>query len=202
MLATSREALGIPGELIWRIPPLSVEPGPEGAESDAIALLLDRTAAARGGRRPAADEAADLLRVVSRLDGLPLAIELAAARLRVLSAGQLAERLDDLLGALDVGDETADTSYAASQLETVQLSARQIAAQRATRGEQRGVGHRHATMQATVTWSYRTLEPGRRPAAAPADGLRRTGAAGAPCEWLLRRRPRASRSRCWSTSRC
>ncbi|MGA3488842.1 ATP-binding protein [Micromonosporaceae bacterium DT55] len=188
VLATSREALGIPGELIWRIPPLSVEPGPEGAESDAIALLLDRTAAARGGRRPAADEAADLLRVVSRLDGLPLAIELAAARLRVLSAGQLAERLDDLLGALDVGDETADTSYAASQLETVQLSARQIAAQRATRGEQRGVGHRHATMQATVTWSYRTLSP------AAARLLRLLTVFAGPVqlgtvEWLLRADP-------------
>src|SRR5690606_27407373 len=92
--ATSREPLGMPGEAVWRIPPLSLRPAPGGGPSDAVALLLARTAAARGGRPAAADELEHLARVATRLDGLPLALELAAARLRVLSAGQLADRLD------------------------------------------------------------------------------------------------------------
>src|SRR5690606_13645574 len=91
--------------------PLSLRPAPGGGPSDAVALLLARTAAARGGRPAAADELEHLARVATRLDGLPLALELAAARLRVLSAGQLADRLDtelpgapgDVIGTLDAG---------------------------------------------------------------------------------------------------
>ncbi|RQX56964.1 adenylate/guanylate cyclase domain-containing protein, partial [Micromonospora chalcea] len=67
VLATSRESFGVPGEVVWRIPPLSVDEGPDGG-SDAVALLLDRTAVARGGRAPEAAEEADLHRVVRRLD--------------------------------------------------------------------------------------------------------------------------------------
>ncbi|MFU8853369.1 ATP-binding protein [Micromonospora sp. SL1-18] len=137
VIATSRESFGLPGEVVWRIPPLSDDPRPDGGESDAVALLLERTAAARGGRPPDPAEQADLHRVVRRLDGLPLALELAAARLRVLSAGQLAERLDDMLDTLDAGRD---------EPEPVRRSAHE----------------RHLTMQATVTWSYRTL--GARPA--------------------------------------
>ncbi len=139
VLATSREPFGVPGEVVWRIPPLSTRPAPDGGPSDAVALLLDRTAAARGGRAGVPGEAAVLDRVVTRLDGLPLAIELAAARLRLLSASQLAERLDDVLGTLDAGRGEADVVAPA-------VPARSTAA-------------RHATMQATVTWSYRTLGP-------------------------------------------
>jgi predicted ATPase/class 3 adenylate cyclase len=95
VLATGREPLGVHGELVWRLPQL--------APADAIALLLDRSAAARGGRPVTGAEAIDLTRVASRLDGSPLAIELAAARLRLLSAAQLASRLDDPLSALDPG---------------------------------------------------------------------------------------------------
>ena len=95
VLATGREPLGVHGELVWRLPPL--------APADAIALLTERSAAARGGQPAAGAEAADLARVASRLDGSPLAIELAAARLRLLSAAQLASRLDDPLTALDPG---------------------------------------------------------------------------------------------------
>jgi predicted ATPase/class 3 adenylate cyclase len=134
VLATSREPLGVPGEVVWRIPPLSAEPGPAGGPSDAVALLLDRTVAARGGRLPDPAESAHLHRVAARLDGLPLAIELAAARLRVLSVEQLVERLDDVLGVLDAGQDE------------------QVGAGRAA-------GRRHCTLQATVTWSYRTLAP-------------------------------------------
>ncbi|MFE0591417.1 ATP-binding protein [Micromonospora echinospora] len=157
VLATSRESFNLPGEVVWRIPPLSIDPSPGGGESDAVALLLDRTTAARGGRRPGSAEAADLRRVVHRLDGLPLAIELAAARLRVLSAGQLAERLADVLGALDAGRDEPDAPrpFSGGQEDTVELR---------TAGELTGDGtrstiERHATMQATVTWSYRTLGP-------------------------------------------
>ena len=95
VLATSRAPLGVPGELVWRIPQL--------APADASALLTARAAAARGGRPGPDDEGADLARVVSKLDGAPLAIELAADRLRLLSAAQLAARLDDPIAALDAG---------------------------------------------------------------------------------------------------
>jgi predicted ATPase len=152
VLATSREPFGVPGEVVWRIPPLSLEPSHDGGPSDAVALLLDRTAAARGGRRAEVDELPHLCRVAQRLDGLPLAIELAAARLRVLSVSQLAERLDaeltgrtrDVLGTLDSGqDETTQVM----PLRAVQ-----------TPPPAPAIG-RHTTMQATVTWSYRTLGP-------------------------------------------
>jgi predicted ATPase len=167
VLATSRESLGLPGEVVWRIPPLSVEPGPGGGPSDAIALLLDRTIAARGGRRSSPAESADLERVVARLDGLPLAIELAAARLRILSASQLAGRLDDVLGALDAGrdepEQPAEPAprWIANQHDTVDLAAAAlgVAPVAAARAAQRSATQRHVTMQATVTWSYRTLGP-------------------------------------------
>jgi predicted ATPase/class 3 adenylate cyclase len=163
VLATSREPFGLPGEVVWRIPPLSVQPGPGGSPSEAVALLLDRTAAARGGRRADA-ESADLQRVVTRLDGLPLAIELAAARLRVLSASQLAERLDDVLGALDAGREDADripTESVADGYGTPDQTATAVGGTvpGAGRAGQRPATGRHVTMQATVTWSYRTLGP-------------------------------------------
>nr|BFE67635.1 hypothetical protein GCM10020092_009360 [Actinoplanes digitatis] len=95
VLATSRVPLGVPGELVWRIPPLT--------PADAFTLLTDRTDAARGGRPGQQDEAADLARIASKLDGAPLAIELAADRLRLLSPAQLAARLDDPIAALDAG---------------------------------------------------------------------------------------------------
>jgi predicted ATPase/class 3 adenylate cyclase len=136
VLATSREPLGLAGELVWRIPPLSMQPAPDGGPSDAVALLLDRTASARGGRSADPGELAPLARVASRLRGLPLALELAAARLRVLSAGQLAERLDtempDVLGTLDAGHATEWPG-------------------------RRPNTPRHATLQTTMAWSYRTL---------------------------------------------
>ncbi len=135
VLATSRETLALPGEVTWRVPPLSLAPAADGGPSEAVRLLLDRTASARGSR-PAeypADgrELADLAVVARRLRGLPLAIELAAARLRVLTPAALAERLDDVLGALDAGRSYVD-----------------------------GADQRHLTMDATVAWSYRTLVPG------------------------------------------
>jgi predicted ATPase len=158
VLATSREPFGLPGEVVWRIPPLSLEPAPGGGPSDAVALLLDRTRAARGGRGADPGEFTHLERVVSRLDGLPLAIELAAARLRVLSAGQLAERLDDVLGTLDAG-----RGNPAPRGTGTAVGVAAVGGGPPTGGYAEGRAHagalRHSTMQATVTWSYRTLGP-------------------------------------------
>ncbi|MGZ3115177.1 BTAD domain-containing putative transcriptional regulator [Streptomyces sp. H62] len=100
ILATSREPLGVPGESLR-----PVEPLPEPA---ALRLLADRGAAARPGFRTDADEetAAACAEICRRLDGLPLAIELAAARLRMLTPRQIADRLDDRFRLLTSGSRT------------------------------------------------------------------------------------------------
>ncbi|CAL9440189.1 hypothetical protein SUDANB15_02210 [Streptomyces sp. enrichment culture] len=100
VLATSREPLGVPGELLR-----PVEPLPEPA---ALRLLADRGAAARPGFRTDAEEetAAACAEICRRLDGLPLAIELAAARLRMLTPRQIADRLDDRFRLLTSGSRT------------------------------------------------------------------------------------------------
>jgi predicted ATPase/class 3 adenylate cyclase len=134
MLATSREPLGVPGELVWRIPPMDMLVTGNGHMPDAVRLLADRATAARGGREPASEELAHLHRVAQRLDGLPLALELAAARLRLFSASQLADRLEDLLGTLDV------STGLTGEFTTITLTR-----------------HRHSTLRATVDWSYRNL---------------------------------------------
>ena len=96
VLVTGREPLGVLGEAVWRIPPMS--------PADVFTLLTERMTAARGGLAAPLDENGDLARVAARLDGSPLAAELAATRLRLLSAGQLAARLDDPIAALDPVD--------------------------------------------------------------------------------------------------
>ncbi|MBQ0968697.1 winged helix-turn-helix domain-containing protein [Streptomyces sp. RK23] len=100
VLATSREPLGVRGESLR-----PVEPLPEPA---ALRLLADRGAAARPGFRVDADEetAAACAEICRRLDGLPLAIELAAARLRMLTPRQIADRLDDRFRLLTSGSRT------------------------------------------------------------------------------------------------
>ncbi|MFJ8665663.1 AfsR/SARP family transcriptional regulator [Streptomyces sp. NPDC093600] len=97
VLATSREPLGVPGESVRPVGPLSPE--------TALRLLADRGAAARPGFRTEDDpDAAD--EICRRLDGLPLAIELAAARLRMLTPRQIADRLDDRFRLLTSGART------------------------------------------------------------------------------------------------
>ncbi|OAH11299.1 AfsR/SARP family transcriptional regulator [Streptomyces jeddahensis] len=100
VLATSREPLGVPGELLRPVEPL---PMPV-----ALRLLADRGAAARPGFRVDEDDetAAAAAEICRRLDGLPLAIELAAARLRVLTPRQIADRLDDRFRLLTSGSRT------------------------------------------------------------------------------------------------
>ncbi|UIX35132.1 BTAD domain-containing putative transcriptional regulator [Streptomyces sp. GQFP] len=97
VLATSREPLGVPGELVRPVEPLP--------EPVALRLLADRGAAARPGFRVEDDPEA-AAEICRRLDGLPLAIELAAARLRMLSLRQIADRLDDRFRLLISGSRT------------------------------------------------------------------------------------------------
>ncbi|MFE1412639.1 BTAD domain-containing putative transcriptional regulator [Streptomyces sp. NPDC058746] len=97
ILATSREPLGVPGETLRPVEPL---PDPV-----ALRLLGDRGAAARPGFR-ADDDPAAAAEICRRLDGLPLAIELAAARLRLLTPRQIADRLDDRFRLLTSGART------------------------------------------------------------------------------------------------
>ena len=100
VLATSREPLGVPGEQIRPVGPLP--------EPMALRLLADRGASARPGFRIDADEetATAAAEICRRLDGLPLAVELAAARLRMLTPRQIADRLDDRFRLLTSGART------------------------------------------------------------------------------------------------
>jgi predicted ATPase/class 3 adenylate cyclase len=131
LVATSREPLGIGGETIYRVPPLSLPP-PGGAgtdlepgSSDAVTLFVER-AKERGVHLPIDEETGPLAAsICARLDGMPLAIELAAARLRSLSLQALHDRLDQRFRLLTGGSRTA--------LE------------------------RQQTLQATVDWSYSLL---------------------------------------------
>jgi len=101
VLATSREAIGLPGEVVWTVPPLSFpEPGrPRAAESleayDAIRLFMERARDRRPGFTLDEATAPLVVEICQRLDGIPLAIELAAARLAFLSLADLTARLDD-----------------------------------------------------------------------------------------------------------
>ncbi|MGX1565331.1 BTAD domain-containing putative transcriptional regulator [Streptomyces sp. NPDC055506] len=97
VLATSREPLGVPGELLRPVEPLP--------EPVALRLLADRGAVARPGFRVQDDPEA-CAEICRRLDGLPLAIELAAARLRMLTPRQIADRLDDRFRLLTSGSRT------------------------------------------------------------------------------------------------
>lgn len=113
ILATSREPLGVAGETIWRVPSLTVadpvHPPPHDrlAQFEAVRLFAERAAAARPGFQVTADNARAVAQVCYRLDGIPLAIELAAARVRALSVEQIAARLDDRFHLLSGGSRTA-----------------------------------------------------------------------------------------------
>ena len=87
VIATSREALGVDGEQVWPVPPLSVD--------DATALFVHRARSTRPDFDPDRESEGAVTEICLRLDGLPLAIELAAARMRMMSATEVAQRLDD-----------------------------------------------------------------------------------------------------------
>ncbi|MGH3087340.1 MAG: ATP-binding protein, partial [Rubrobacteraceae bacterium] len=130
ILATSRERLGVPGEAVWAVPPLSL-PGEDGAPEglmrcEAVRLFVDRARS----RLPAFDltenNARSVAEVCRKLDGIPLAIELATARMGALAVEQVAERLEDSLGLLTGGGRTTEP--------------------------------RHQTMRATLEWSHGLLD--------------------------------------------
>jgi predicted ATPase len=99
LLATSREVLRVPGEMTWQVPALPA--------ADAVRLFAERAALACPGFAIGPDNAAAVARVCDLLDGIPLAIELAAARSRMLTPAQLAERLGDAFELLASGPRTA-----------------------------------------------------------------------------------------------
>jgi predicted ATPase/DNA-binding SARP family transcriptional activator/transcriptional regulator with XRE-family HTH domain len=119
ILATSRERLGITGESSWPVPSLSLPASPlaqSGAgllsldqlgQYEAIALFCERATAVLPTFRLTRQNAAAIVLVCQRLDGIPLAIELAAARVRILALEQIASRLDDRFALLTSGSRTA-----------------------------------------------------------------------------------------------
>ena len=114
ILATSREPLGVAGEQLWPVPPLDLpQPGAgeQVAASDAVRLFIERARLARPGFELDRHNARAIAEVCWRLDGLPLAIELAAARVGVLSLPQMLDRLDDSLRLLVGGSRTAPARH-------------------------------------------------------------------------------------------
>ncbi len=133
VLATSREALGIAGEVTYRVPSLGLPdlgrlPSVETlSQYEAVKLFIDRATSVVSTFTVTNDNAPALAQICYRLDGIPLAIELAAAKIRVLSVDQIAKRLDDRFRLLTGGSRTA--------LE------------------------RHQTLRAALDWSYNLLPP-------------------------------------------
>ena len=110
VLATSREPLAVAGEARYRLGPLTLPDPGEAADAagcEAVALFADRARQADAHFALTAETTAAVARLVRRLDGMPLAIELAAARAEALSVAQLADRLDDRFGLLAAGDRLA-----------------------------------------------------------------------------------------------
>ncbi len=136
VVATSRQSLRIPGEVVFRVPSLSV-PDPEGgidpadlATVDAVLLFVERAQAVSPSFALTAANADAVARLCHHLDGLPLAIELAASRVAVLPVAAIADRLDDRFALLVGGSRTA-------------LS-------------------RQQTLRATLDWSYNLLTDAQR----------------------------------------
>jgi predicted ATPase len=112
ILATSREALGVEGETIFVVPPLSLPdprrlPAVDGlSHYEAARLFVERARALRPSFALTEQNAVAVAQICHRLDGMPLAIELAAARVRVLSVEQIAKRLEDSFALLTGGRST------------------------------------------------------------------------------------------------
>jgi predicted ATPase len=108
VLATSREPLHIDGEVAWRVPSLSLSADDDDPRtSEAVHLFEDRAAAAAPELELSDEDLVAAAAICRRLDGMPLAIELAAARIRHLSPAQLAERLGTALDVLGTGSRAA-----------------------------------------------------------------------------------------------
>jgi predicted ATPase len=113
ILATSREALRVPGERTWLVPSLSLPAVREDVDleqigrHESVRLFVERAEAAAPNFTLSEQNAPAVARICQRLDGIPLAIELAAVRIRVLSAAQIAARLDDRFLLLTGGSRVA-----------------------------------------------------------------------------------------------
>lgn len=112
IVASSREALGVAGETAYRVPSLSTPDGGTGTldalrECEAVRLFVERAQAAQPRFALTAGNAAAVAAICRRLDGIPLALELAAARVKVLTVEQIAARLDDRFRLLVGGSRTA-----------------------------------------------------------------------------------------------
>jgi predicted ATPase/DNA-binding SARP family transcriptional activator len=136
ILATSREAMDVPGETMWLAPSLSL-PESDAAldaagllEYESIRLFVERASAVRGDFRLAGDNGQAVVRICHALDGMPLAIELAAARAKAMSVAQIADRLGYRLDLLTVGNRAA--------------------------------APRHQTLRAAIEWSYDLLGDAER----------------------------------------
>ena len=106
ILATSRSPLDLAGELVWPVPPLSMHKRSAAGASDAARLFADRASYVQSRFELSEDVAGAVETIVRRVDGIPLAIELAAARARVLSAAEIADGLDDHLRLLRGGHQS------------------------------------------------------------------------------------------------
>ena len=135
-LATSREALGITGEVAWPVPPLSLPEHRRRLDPDellgfeSIRLFVERVSAVKPSFTLTAANAQSVVQIAERLDGLPLALELAAARAKLLSVEEIAARLDSSLLILDGGTRAAVA--------------------------------RHRTLPATIDWSHDLLSADER----------------------------------------
>src|SRR5215213_3281262 len=110
VLATSREPLGVSGEQVWRVPGLALS-SDDDAPSDALSLFVDRVRLADAAFVPDRHQRRLIASVCRRLDGLPLAIELAAARVDSLGIEQVADRLDDMFTVLTGGRRRTGRQY-------------------------------------------------------------------------------------------
>ena len=116
LLTTSRQPLGLPGEVVFAVNPLTVgavdlDTADLVAASPAVQLFVDRAQAARPGFEPTAANIPALAELCRRLDGLPLALELAAARLRSLGPDAILERIDQRFRLLDAGPHRNDQRH-------------------------------------------------------------------------------------------
>jgi len=113
ILATSREGLGIAGETTWRVPSMAIPSNQDlksfdkVAASPSVRLFVDRAASVVAGFRLTPKNAPAIVKVCQRLDGIPLAIELAAARVKTISPDEIALRLSDRFRLLTGGSRTA-----------------------------------------------------------------------------------------------
>lgn len=167
LLVTSRRPLGLPGEQLFPLAPLPL-PEPQAdraalARNPAVALLVDRAQAVRPGFRLRLQDQAAVVTLVQRLEGMPLAIELAAPRLRSLSPAELAALL------------APPPLQIAGQAPRLALLARTGAGGHGLAAVEAGPAARHASMQAAIEWSWRQLSPVHTRFGCPDPGVRDEG---------------------------